>query len=164
LSTGFIGSQCTLYNSIQYTSLLSSLLAESLLARAQDLLLTQLFSEDWTAQLSQQPSTASLVASEVSHSVHVTVYFKSRIFAIYIVSEINIEVRVGTFLPTPTPAAPKLFLAPTPTPRHQLHSPEGDPQVCKMLLESEMVMKMLPLNCVDLTGTDTKCLHDMVLN
>jgi hypothetical protein len=44
------------------------------------------------------------------------VYLKSRIFAIYVVSEIYIEVRVGvgTFLPTPTPAAPKLLLTPTP--------------------------------------------------
>jgi hypothetical protein len=38
------------------------------------------------------------------------VYLKSRIFAIYVVSEIYIEVKVGTFLPTPTPAAPKLLL------------------------------------------------------
>jgi hypothetical protein len=29
-------------------------------------------------------------------------------------------------------------------------------QACKILLESEMVMKMLPLNCVDLTRNDPK--------
>jgi hypothetical protein len=40
-------------------------------------------------------------------------------FVIYIVSEIYVEVGVGTFLPTPTPAAPKLLLIP----QLQLHSP-----------------------------------------
>jgi hypothetical protein len=33
--------------------------------------------------------------------------------------------------------------------------PEETQQVCKVLLESEMVMKSLPLMCVDLTWNDS---------
>jgi hypothetical protein len=44
------------------------------------------------------------------------VYLYSRILAIYVDSEMYVEIGVGTFLPSPTPAAPKLLPTPTPQP------------------------------------------------
>jgi hypothetical protein len=37
-------------------------------------------------------------------------------------------------------------------------------QACKILLGSEMVMKILPINCVDLTRNDPYCFRSQIIH